>query len=118
MLYFESKVTNVSDLHSVQSPSPPFNRSRNNKLVSWNAGDSIRDDLDLDSNVTGESDLQSEKRPSHNTPTDEGIMISTKPVRLKISFSIHDNIDPDSNVTEENDRHKEKRPSPKTPTDE
>jgi hypothetical protein len=52
-----------------------------NKIVPMNAYFSIRDNLDPDSNVTEESDLHSEKHPSPKISTDEGIMISIKPVR-------------------------------------
>jgi hypothetical protein len=41
---------------------------------------SIRDNLDHDSNVTEESELQEEKQFSHMTSTDTGIIISIKPV--------------------------------------
>jgi hypothetical protein len=45
-----------------------------------NADHPIRDNLDPDSNVTEESDLQSQKHPSPKTLTDAGRMISIKPV--------------------------------------
>jgi hypothetical protein len=61
--------------------------------------------LDSDSNVTEESDWQSEKQLSPNTSTDEGTMISIKPVLMNASFSICDNLDPDSNLTEKSDLH-------------
>jgi hypothetical protein len=51
------------------------------------------------------------KHPSFKTSTDEGRMISTKPVVKKASFLIRDNLDPDSNVTEESDPHLEKHAS-------
>jgi hypothetical protein len=71
-----------------------------------------------DSNVTEESDRQSEKHLSPKTSTDEGITISTKPVSWNASFSIRDNLDPDSNATEESDLQKAKHLSPKMSTDE
>jgi hypothetical protein len=37
----------------------------------------------------------------HNTSTDAGRIISTKPVSRNVSFLIHDNLDPVSNLTEE-----------------
>jgi hypothetical protein len=70
-----------------------------------NAFLSIRDNLDSDSNVTEESNLQSKKHDSPKTSTDAGRMISTKPVLLNADFSIWDNLDSDSNVTEESDLH-------------
>jgi hypothetical protein len=48
--------------------------------VPKNASISIRDNLDPDSNVTEESDLHPEKHLSPKTSTDEGRMMSTKPV--------------------------------------
>jgi hypothetical protein len=45
------------------------------KRVIKNACFSIRDNLDPDSNVTEESDVQSEKQFSPKTSTDEGRMI-------------------------------------------
>jgi hypothetical protein len=56
--------------------------------------------LDLDSNATEESDLQSAKQPSPKTSIDEGRMILIKPVSLNACPSIVDNLDPDSNVIE------------------
>jgi hypothetical protein len=49
--------------------------------------------------------------------TDEGRMISTKPVRMNEEPSIRDNLNPDSNVTEQSDRHSEKHLKPKTSTE-
>jgi hypothetical protein len=69
-----------------------------------NASFSIRDNLDGDSNLTDESDSHKEKQSSSKTSTDEGILISIKPVPTKASFSIRDYFDPVSNVTEESDR--------------
>jgi hypothetical protein len=57
--------------------------------------------FDPDSNVTEEIDLQSTKRYSPKTSTDEGRIISTKPVRKNAFFSIRDNFDSDSNIMEE-----------------
>jgi hypothetical protein len=59
--------------------------------------------FDPDSNATEESDLQSQQHPSPKISTDEGRMISIKPVLKNAVFSIRDNLDPDSNVTEESD---------------
>jgi hypothetical protein len=50
------------------------------KPILKNASFSIRDNLDLDSNVTEESELQKEKHSSDKTPTDSRRMILTKPV--------------------------------------
>jgi hypothetical protein len=73
------------------------------KPVRKNANASIRDNLDLDSNVTEESDPHSMKHFSPKTSTDEGRMISIKPVLTNANPSIRDNLDSDSNVTEESD---------------
>jgi hypothetical protein len=48
--------------------------------VSPNARPSIRDNLDLDSNLTEESDLHSEKHFSFNNSIDEGRVISINPL--------------------------------------
>jgi hypothetical protein len=69
------------------------------------------------SNVTEESDLHSEQHLSHKTSTDEGTIISTKPVSMNAFFSIRDNIDTDSNQTEESDPHSRTRRPSKTSTD-
>jgi hypothetical protein len=50
------------------------------KPVRANAHSSIRNNFDPDSNRTEESDLQSEKHTSPKTLTDEGRMISIKPL--------------------------------------
>jgi hypothetical protein len=65
-----------------------------------NASFSIPDNLDLDSNVTEESDRHKANDLSPRNATDEGRMISTKPVLMNASFSIRNNFDPDSNVIE------------------
>jgi hypothetical protein len=70
-----------------------------------NASFSIRDNIDPDSNITEESDLHWAKILSHMTSTNEGRVISIKPVPMNASFSSRDNIDPDSNITEESDLH-------------
>jgi hypothetical protein len=82
-----------------------------------NACVSIRDNLDPDSNITEESDLQSEKHHPPKISTDEGIMISIKTVPENAALSIRDNLDPDSNVTEESDLQLEKHDSPKNVTE-
>jgi hypothetical protein len=66
-----------------------------------NASFSIRDNLDPDSNVTEDSDPQSEKQLAPNTSIDEGNTISTNRLRKNANFSIRDNFNPDLNVTEE-----------------
>jgi hypothetical protein len=81
------------------------------KPVSWNPSFSIGYLLDINSNLTEESDLHSEKHFSLKTSTDEAPMISIKRLLWNASFSIRDNLDPDSNVTEESDLHAEKYPS-------
>jgi hypothetical protein len=73
------------------------------KSISENAYTSIPDNLDLDSNITEESDLHEKKEPSLKISTDTGRIISTKPVPLNADFSIRDNLDPDSNLAEESD---------------
>jgi hypothetical protein len=73
---------------------------------------------DPDSIVIEESDLHPTKHPSSKTSTDEGIIISIKPVPTNAILSIRDNIDPDSNVTEESNWHPPKHPSSNTSTDE
>jgi hypothetical protein len=75
------------------------------KPVIANVHTSIRDNLEPDSNVIEESDLQGEKHPSPKNSTDAGIMISIKPVRQNAFASIRDNLELDSNVTEESDVH-------------
>jgi hypothetical protein len=50
------------------------------KPVRKNAHFSIRDNLDPDSNVTDENDSHQEKHSSPKTSTDEGTMISIKPI--------------------------------------
>jgi hypothetical protein len=50
------------------------------KPIRQNAAHSIRDNLDPDSNVTEESDSHSKKQLESKNSTDEGIMISTKPL--------------------------------------
>jgi hypothetical protein len=50
------------------------------KPVSLNACFSIRDNLQFDSNRSDESELHQGKHLSHKTSTDEGTIISTKPV--------------------------------------
>jgi hypothetical protein len=55
----------------------------------------IRDNLDLDSNLTEKSDLHSDKHHSAKNSIDEGKMISTEPAPLNASFSIRDNLDLD-----------------------
>jgi hypothetical protein len=84
------------------------------KPVLQNPSFSIRDNLDPDSNVTQESELQSEKHPSPKTSTDAGRMISNKPVPLNANASIRDNLDPDSNPTDESDLHSKKQFPAKT----
>jgi hypothetical protein len=78
------------------------------KPVALNASFSIRDNLDRDSIVTEESDLQSEKHSSPKTSTDEIIINSNKALKKYARFTIRDNLDPDSNVTEESEMHLEK----------
>jgi hypothetical protein len=51
------------------------------------------------------------------TSTDEGTMISTKPVIENTARAIRDNLDPDSNVIEESDLHSRKKHSINTSTD-
>jgi hypothetical protein len=72
------------------------------KPVRENASFSIRDNLDRDSNVTQESDPQSEKHFPAKTSANER-RISSKPVLANASIVIRDSLDPDSNVTEESD---------------
>jgi hypothetical protein len=82
------------------------------------AFDSVRDNLDIDSNVTKESDLHSEKQSASKTSIDEGRMISIKPVPTNVCTSIRDNFDSDSNVIEESDPQQKKQLEPKTTIDE
>jgi hypothetical protein len=82
-----------------------------------NARNSIRDNLEPLSNRTEESDSHSEKHPISKTSTDEGIMISIKPVPKNAHFSIRDNLDSDSNRTEKSDLHSEKHDAPKNTTE-
>jgi hypothetical protein len=62
-----------------------------------NAHFSIRGNLERDSNINDESDLQLEKHFSHKISTDEGRMIPTKPISLSAYPSIPDTLDSDSN---------------------
>jgi hypothetical protein len=78
---------------------------------------SIPSNLDPDSNVTEESDLQFEKQPSPQTSTDEGRMSSTKAVPENAHRPIRDNFDSDSNLTEESDLQLEKQLTTKDATD-
>jgi hypothetical protein len=66
---------------------------------------------------TEKSDSHSEKHFSRKKSTDEGRMISIKPVRMNASPSIRDNLGPDSNVIEESDLQSEKHFKPKTSID-
>jgi hypothetical protein len=52
------------------------------KAVPMNASFSIRDNLNLDLNLTEESYMQLEKQFSPKTSIDEGRMMSTKPVPM------------------------------------
>jgi hypothetical protein len=63
------------------------------KPVRKNASYSIRDNLDLDSNITEESDRHSQKQNSSKISTDERRMISTKPVPMNANFSIRSNFE-------------------------
>jgi hypothetical protein len=67
------------------------------KPVRWNTWHLICDNLDPDSNVIDQSELQQEKHFSSKMSTDAGIMISIKPAPKNASISISDNLDPDSN---------------------
>jgi hypothetical protein len=60
----------------------------------------MRDNFDFDSNLTDESDLQSEKHSSHKISIDAGTTISINRVSRNVSHSIRDHFDPDSNVTD------------------
>jgi hypothetical protein len=71
--------------------------------VPWNALASIRDNLDIDSNVTDESEWQREKDHSPKTLTDDGTIISINPVPENACASIRDNLDLDSNITDESE---------------
>jgi hypothetical protein len=68
--------------------------------------------------MSRKSDLQQEKHLSPKTSTDEGTIISIKPIPKNAYFSISDNFEPDSNRIVEIDLQQEKHPSPKTSTDE
>jgi hypothetical protein len=70
------------------------------KPVPENAFISIRDNFDPDSNLTEESDLQSQKHFSPKISIDEGRMISIKPDRENAFLSIRDNFEPNSNRTD------------------
>jgi hypothetical protein len=72
------------------------------KPVPRNAFFSIRDNLDPDSNITEESDLQQRKHPSPKTSIDEGILTNFKPVCKNILFGICFSIEPFSNTTNSN----------------
>jgi hypothetical protein len=75
------------------------------KPIPQNAHGPIRDNLDLDSNVTEQSDPHPEKHLSPKTSIDAGKMISTKPLPQNELGAIRDNLVTDSNVTEERDLH-------------
>jgi hypothetical protein len=61
------------------------------KPVSENALNSIRDNLEHDSNLTEESDLHSTKHSSLKNSTFEGIIIRIKSVLQNVRFPIRDN---------------------------
>jgi sucrose-6-phosphate hydrolase SacC (GH32 family) len=67
--------------------------------------------------VTEESYLHQAKFISPKTATDEGRIISTKPVLKNANFSIRDNFDPDSIITDESNLHSQQHISHKTSTD-
>jgi hypothetical protein len=73
------------------------------KTVFMNVDFSIRDNLDLDSNLTKESDPHSQKHISPKNSIDEGRMISIKRVIENASLSVRDNLDPDSMITKESE---------------
>jgi hypothetical protein len=75
------------------------------KFLDKNEYPSVRNNFDPDSNVTEKSDLHSEKQPSPKASTDEGIVISNKPVLQNAHPSIRDKVNPDANVTKESDLH-------------
>jgi hypothetical protein len=58
-----------------------------------NAIFSIRDNLESDSNVTEESDVQEEKHDSLKTSTDAGMVTNLRPVFENASDSIRSNLD-------------------------
>jgi hypothetical protein len=65
----------------------------------------IRDNLDLDSEVTEESDMQRQKHAIPKTSTDAGILSSSKPVAPNVPGSVRDNVNIVSNATEGSDLH-------------
>jgi hypothetical protein len=77
--------------------------------VRRNALLSVRDNLDLDLNMTDKNDLHLEKHPSPRILIDAGIIISTNPVSWKISFRIRGNLRLNSKGTEEA-RYIQKKP--------
>jgi hypothetical protein len=56
------------------------------KPIQLNVHPSIRDNLNPDSNMTQESNMQSDKHITHKTSTDARTMISTKPARKNAHF--------------------------------
>jgi hypothetical protein len=73
-----------------------------------NANDSIRVNLDGDSNVISSNDLHSAKDSEHKISTDFGIVIRFNPEQRNANDSIRVNIDGDSNVIISNDLFSEK----------
>jgi hypothetical protein len=68
------------------------------KPVLKNADSSICDNLDLDSNVTKESNSHTEKHSALKTSIDVGIMTDFRSVSENAFFSIFNNFDPNSNA--------------------
>jgi hypothetical protein len=85
--------------------------------VPTSAFSSIRDNLNSDSTVTDESDLQSEKHHSHKPSTDAERMISIHAIPKNVLSSIRDNLDPVSDVIEESEVHSEKQLATKNATE-
>jgi hypothetical protein len=82
-----------------------------------NAHPSIRDNRNLDSNVSEVNDPHRGRQHSPNNSTDARITSSIKPVSFNAQFSICDNLDLDSNVSDVSDSHRRKQNSPMTSTD-
>jgi hypothetical protein len=67
--------------------------------VEENTDDSIRCNIDPDSNMIVFNDSQEEKHSEHKMPTDFGISICSNPDEENTFDSIRCNLDSDSNVT-------------------
>jgi hypothetical protein len=78
----------MSDPHRRKQDSPNTSTDAGRMIsinpLTFNAYCSIRDNIDLDSNLTDVSDRHQAKQPSPKISTDPGRIISINPVRLNV----------------------------------